>query len=268
MPPLDLEHRHTHARQTDYQIELVVAALVGEPYVRQQRVIRAELALETPARRPAPQPSRSPARQAGTAPSSTLSLVGVSKITDWLKLVDRAAVDRNLDRERAMERRPVVRQRSTPTSPTAHGCGGVATVDGAGAAVKTEAIMALAYDRRASAGLMAALLPGGWARSLVEYGSAGQFALDLQLRGYAGKDGHWATLYVGRTKVVDLHYRPSKGFRLSAHASYRKPELGWRAEWEKSQPADQLEAQWSAVEDYLGSAIPSIGSRFLQEGAV
>jgi hypothetical protein len=35
----------------------------------------------------------------------------------------------------------------------------------------------LTYDRRVPDELLAALSPHGWARSLVEYGRAGQFAL-------------------------------------------------------------------------------------------
>jgi hypothetical protein len=65
---------------------------------------------------------------------------------------------------------------------------------------------------------------------MVECGRAGQFALDLQLRGYAQKTGHWATLYVGLTKVIDLHYRAKQGF--SSRRSCRLPgtneiEHGW-----------------------------------------
>jgi hypothetical protein len=127
--------------------------------------------------------------------------------------------------------------------------------------------MELAYDRRAPPALLEVLEPGGWAHSLVEYGRAGQFALDLQLRGYAGKPGHWATLYVGLTKVVDLHYKPSKGFRLDVHPSYRQ-KWGWSTDWEVSQPGEQLGARWPAVEDYLERVIPSVGSRYLKEGAV
>lgn len=127
--------------------------------------------------------------------------------------------------------------------------------------------MPLSYDRRAPEDLIKALAPGGWAHSLVEYGRAGQFALDLQLRGYAGKHGHWATLYVGLTKVIDLHYRPSKGFRLDVHPSYRE-KWGWSADWESSQSADRLADQWPSVEDYLERVIPSVGARYLKEGAV
>jgi hypothetical protein len=127
----------------------------------------------------------------------------------------------------------------------------------------------LSYDRRVPPELLAVLLPGGWAHSLVEYGGAGQFALDLQLRGYAGKHGHWATLYVGLTKVLDLHYRPPERFRLSAHKTWASPKYGWNSAWTRSQPPDRLAAQWPAVEEYLERVIPEVGSRFMKkEGAV
>jgi len=128
--------------------------------------------------------------------------------------------------------------------------------------------VALSYDRRAPERLIDVLAPGGWARSLVEYGRSGQYALDLQLRGYAGKPTHRATLYVGLTKVVDLHYHRDKGFCLDAHATYRQPKLGWRAQWEHHQSEDELTVEWPSVEDYLERVIPTLGSRYLKEGAV
>lgn len=127
--------------------------------------------------------------------------------------------------------------------------------------------MALSYDRRAPEELLIALDRNGWAHSLVEYGRAGQFALDLQLRGYGGRSDHWATLYVGLTKVVDLHYRDGKGYRLDVHPAY-KQKWGWSVHWEKWQPADRLAQAWRQVEDYLERVIPSVGARYLKEGAV
>jgi hypothetical protein len=96
---LDLDHRDTHARQTDDQIEFVITTLVGEPHVRQQRVIHPEPALERPPH--VPLRSRREVRLGRLAPHHRrLSLwsVTVPKITDRLKLVDRAAVGRKQSR--------------------------------------------------------------------------------------------------------------------------------------------------------------------------
>ncbi|MHB1535831.1 MAG: hypothetical protein ACYC1D_14735 [Acidimicrobiales bacterium] len=128
--------------------------------------------------------------------------------------------------------------------------------------------MEIFYDRRAPEELMAPLERGGWAHSLVEYGRAGQYALDLQLRGYGDKGSHWATLYVGLTKVVDLHYMAKRAFHLDAHATYKQLKLGWDLSWEKNQPPERLAEQWPMVEAYLERVIPSVGPRFLKEGAV
>jgi hypothetical protein len=127
--------------------------------------------------------------------------------------------------------------------------------------------MGLSYDRRAPQELMDALRPGGWAHSLVEYGRSGQYALDLQFRGYASKPEHWATLYVGLTKVLDLRHHPTKGFRLDAHPTYCVPRFGWNPAWSKWSEA-RLSVSMPAIEDYLERVIPSIGSRYLREGAV
>ena len=125
----------------------------------------------------------------------------------------------------------------------------------------------LAYDRRAPEGLLAALRPGGWAASLAEYGRSGQFALDLQLRGYPKKSaGHWATLYAGLTKVLDLHYLPSKGFRLDVHKTWKVH--GWNEDWEKYRPQGFDHVEWRTVEDYLETVIPKVDARFMVEGSV
>ena len=127
--------------------------------------------------------------------------------------------------------------------------------------------MTLSYDRRAPKPLLDVLAKDGWAHSLVEYGRAGQYALDLQLRGYASGN-HWATLYVGLTKAVDLHFLASRGFRLNAHGTYKTPARGWSPEWEKWHSGDKLASFWPQVEDYLERVIPSVGARYLKEGAV
>lgn len=128
----------------------------------------------------------------------------------------------------------------------------------------------LTYDRRAPEALLEALRPGGFAHSLVEYGRSGQYALDLQLRGYGPASkrspGHWATLYCGLTKVVDLHYLPSRGFRLDVHPTWKAQ--GWEPLWSDYSKRGPTERVWKAVEGYLERVIPVVGSRFLKEGSV
>lgn len=128
----------------------------------------------------------------------------------------------------------------------------------------------LTYDRRATPALLEALGPGGFAHSLVEYGRSGQYALDLQFRGYAagsGKGGrHWATLYCGLTKVLDLQYLASRGFRLTAHPTWQVH--GWDPAWASYARHGFDSRRWKAVEAYLERAIPAVGPRFLKEGAV
>jgi hypothetical protein len=124
------------------------------------------------------------------------------------------------------------------------------------------------YDRRASTELMKALGPEGFAHSMVEYGRSGAYWLDLQLRGYENDHDHWATLYVGLTKVLDLHCLPSKGFRLSAHPTHANPKNRWQPEWQRRHPAEWWAQRWPLVEDYLERVIPMVGASHLKEGAV
>jgi hypothetical protein len=130
--------------------------------------------------------------------------------------------------------------------------------------------VAISYDRTGDEELLKALELGGWAHSLVKFGVAGQYALDLQLRGYATKsDETWATLYVGLTKVLDLRYRESKGFRLRAPTTWATSKNGWRPSWESSwQPQERLEKEWPDVDLYLERVIPTVNKQFLVEGAI
>lgn len=125
--------------------------------------------------------------------------------------------------------------------------------------------MPATFNRCAPPELMSVLMPGGWAHSLVEYAQSRQYAIDLQCRGYDTKPGHWATLYVGLTKVLDLHYT-GKGYRLDVGPPYALKTHGWQPKWARTQSGDSLSEQWSAVEDYLERVIPSVAPRFLKEG--
>jgi hypothetical protein len=122
------------------------------------------------------------------------------------------------------------------------------------------------YDRRVSRPLLDALSPGGWASSLAEYARGGQYSLDLQLRGYGiDQPHHWATLYVGLTKVLDLHHRQGKGFQLLPGAWN---SAGWDPSWSQAAESGHDPAEWRKVEEFLEVAIPQVGKRHLHEGAV
>jgi hypothetical protein len=125
--------------------------------------------------------------------------------------------------------------------------------------------MAMTYDRRAPAGLMTALVDG-FAASLKDYVLARQYPVDLQLRGYEGKGQHRATLYVGLTKVLDLHHRQDGRFKLAAHPSYMTAKRGWSDSWSRWHRAEQLGVKWEGVEEYLDTVIPAVGLRYLKEG--
>jgi len=132
--------------------------------------------------------------------------------------------------------------------------------------------MTLSYDRRAPEALLSVLDDGGWAHSLVEYAQSGSYAMDLHFHGYADKPDHWATLYVGTTKVVDLYHRATKKgderFKLAVHDTYATGGHGWQAEWSTWQPPESLAAKWPAVDDYLEKVIPRVRAAHLVEGVI
>lgn len=128
-------------------------------------------------------------------------------------------------------------------------------------------VIVLLYDRRVEPELLDVLKPGGWARSLVEYGRSGQFALDLQLRGTPKSKACHATLYVGLTKVLDLSWSPSNGFSISAHPTW-KQRGKWDERWDGARKRRFSADDWRGVEDYVERAIIAVGPKYLKEGAV
>jgi len=124
----------------------------------------------------------------------------------------------------------------------------------------------LTYDRRAPEQLMAALRPSGWAESLVELGRSGQYALDLQLRGFPKRE-HRATLYVGLTRLFDLCFVESKGFRMKAHPSWKKAGR-WSPSWDNYVRYGLGRDQWRDVEAYLERAVPAVAAKYLGEGSI
>jgi hypothetical protein len=130
--------------------------------------------------------------------------------------------------------------------------------------------MSLSYDRRVADELLVALEPGGFAHSLVEFGGSGMWALDLQLRGLGEETKlHRAALYVGTTKVLDIHLK-GHSFALSATATFANPDNGWDPAWEKRHDADWFAARWVEVDAYLQVVIEKImqAGRYVKEGMV
>jgi hypothetical protein len=130
--------------------------------------------------------------------------------------------------------------------------------------------MSLSYDRRVADELLAALEPGGFAHSLVDFGGSGMWALDLQLRGLGEETKLYrAALYVGTTKVLDLHLK-GHSFALSATATFANPDNGWDPAWEKRHDADWFAARWAGVDAYLQVVIEKImqAGRYVNEGMV
>ena len=119
------------------------------------------------------------------------------------------------------------------------------------------------YDRSVSDALMAELKPDGAFGLLAEFSASRHWA-DLQLRGYPGKPGCWATLYYGLTKLIDVHERNGAFWlKASKHAeadsawTTKRPAAGWR------NPSDR-----AAIDQYLRTATGAVGDRFTHEGAV
>ena len=130
--------------------------------------------------------------------------------------------------------------------------------------------MGLSYDRRVPDELLRALEPGGFAHSLVEFGGSGMWALDLQLRGLgAAKKQHRATLYVGTTKVVDLHLK-GQSFTLSAHPTLAREDNGWVPRWAQWHHDRWFADQWTEVDNYLQMVIEKIvqAGTHVKEGMV
>lgn len=125
------------------------------------------------------------------------------------------------------------------------------------------------FDRRVPEELMDALRPGGFAHSLVEYARSGQYGLDLALRADVKSNESRATLYVGTTKALDLHYLLGKGFSLGVHDSWKKTGP-WDPSWTKRANSEQQVARWPAVERFVESCIANVVGKgaHIKEGVV
>ena len=105
----------------------------------------------------------------------------------------------------------------------------------------------------------------------MEFGGSGTWALDMQLRGLGeAKKQHRATLYVGTTKVIDLHLK-GQLFALSASPTLAREANGWAAAWEQWHNDRWFADQRAEVDNYLQVVIEKIirkGTYIEEEGMV
>jgi len=117
------------------------------------------------------------------------------------------------------------------------------------------------YDRRVHPDLVAALAPSGAMHTLAElvrqdFGAT--HGLDLQLRAIPEEPLSRATLYVGLTQVLHVHFGP-EGFSLEGqHAAAYDGQLDrtlFNDEWESPQPLEALAESWDRVMEYICAAV-------------
>lgn len=125
------------------------------------------------------------------------------------------------------------------------------------------------FDRRVPERLINALAPDGEFHELVPAPNDERGPLDLHLRGLGGDEGH-ATLYLGLTRVIDLHTDTRGLFRLTGQPGSRsksvfKPiyEQFFDAHWTRWQSPRDLAESSAGRHEYLKRAIDIAEKRYL-----
>lgn len=127
-----------------------------------------------------------------------------------------------------------------------------------GRVVKSKA--AVYYDRTASPELRGELQPKGAFGYLADFVRKHHLA-DLQFRSYPHTAASRATLYVGLTKVLDVHERNGT-FWLAGKVD----DASWQQAWADKHPATWFRDQ--PVAAYVDGAVRAVADRFTNEGAV
>jgi hypothetical protein len=122
------------------------------------------------------------------------------------------------------------------------------------------------YDRRVDAGFLRLFTSRGVFRTLTEYARKARYPVDLQFRSNPKTGAQHASLYVGLTTVLDVHWEPEL-VRLAAHPSYHSS--GFDPAWTSWAPVSAAQAWSEAVDDYLDAVIPKAAAgRAAVEGSV
>jgi hypothetical protein len=123
------------------------------------------------------------------------------------------------------------------------------------------------YDRRIDAPFLELFDRRGVFRTVTEYARKARYPIDLQFRRHVPSGAQHASLYVGLSTVLDVHWKPGK-VRLAAHKTFQD-EAPFDAAWQAW--ADLLIAErWIPnVEAYLDTIIPiAAAGRAAVEGSV
>jgi hypothetical protein len=122
------------------------------------------------------------------------------------------------------------------------------------------------YDRRADEHFLRLFEAQGLFRTVTEYARKARYPIDLQFLRNPKTSAQHASVYVGLTTVLDIHWKPGK-VKLAAHPTWQLS--GFDPGWASWTSIDDLGAWIDAVEVYLDAVIPkaAAGSAAV-EGAV
>ena len=122
------------------------------------------------------------------------------------------------------------------------------------------------YDRRVDPDFLDLFDARGAFRTLTEYACKARYPVDLQFRRNPKTAAQHASLYVGLTTVLDVHWKPG-AVKLAAHPTFHPS--GFQAAWMSWTAIGEAAARAGTVDGYLDAVIPKAAAgRAAVEGAV
>jgi hypothetical protein len=122
------------------------------------------------------------------------------------------------------------------------------------------------YDRRVDPDFLDLFDARCAFRTLTEYACKARYPVDLQFRRNPKTAAQHASLYVGLTTVLDVHWKPG-AVKLAAHHTFHPS--GFQAAWMSWTAIGEAAARAGAVDGYLDAVIPQAATgRAAVEGAV
>jgi hypothetical protein len=122
------------------------------------------------------------------------------------------------------------------------------------------------YDRRVDEEFLKLFDSRGVFRTLTEYAQKARYPVDLQFRLDPKTRAQHASLYVGLTTVLDIHWKPGS-VKLAPNPAFHR--AGFNPAWMSWTAVGEAQARADAVDGYLDAVIPRAASgRAAVEGAV